>query len=99
MIRRCLHCGEEIIGRAKTARYCSVRCASRQKDAVDTRREEERKMKINQGNKHHTFQCKRCVAVFRKQQYLDIHMEVVHRVILDETPPKSIRNNKKTKLK
>lgn len=42
-------------------------------------------MKINQGNTHHIFSCKRCVAVFRKQKYLDEHMEIVHKVVLDET--------------
>lgn len=55
-------------------------------------------MKINQGNTSYTFQCKRCVAVFRKQAYLDEHMEIVHRVTL-ETPKTRVKNNRKASVK
>ena len=55
-------------------------------------------MKINQGNTHHTFQCKRCVAVFRKQLHLDVHMDVVHGVQI-ETPATRIKNNRKASVK
>jgi uncharacterized C2H2 Zn-finger protein len=56
-------------------------------------------VKINQGNTCYTFQCKRCVAVFRKQEYLDAHMEIVHKVIIDgNTPKQRIKNNRKASV-
>jgi hypothetical protein len=67
-------------------------------------------VKINQGYKHRNFQCQRCSAFFHKQEHLDVHMEIVHKapsvlvpkvqkVVLDDTPAKRIKNNRKASVK